>query len=87
MNSFFWGANATAAFIVGLFFLRFWREVRDPLFLLFASAFWLLCLNWTILQVVQPSAETTHYVYLLRLAAYLLIIVAILDKNRPRRVE
>ena len=85
MTSFFWGATAMAAFTAGLFFIRFWRETRDRLFLFFAVAFWLLSLNWVILQVAEPAKETTHYVYLLRLAAFILIIVAIVDKNRPRK--
>ena len=85
MNPFFWGVIAMACWTAGLFFFRFWRQTRDRLFVLFALAFWLLCLNWVILGIALPSEETRHYVYLLRLAAFLLIVVAIVDKNRARK--
>jgi hypothetical protein len=33
---------------------------------------------------VQPNVETQHYVYLLRLLAFLLILAGVIDKNRTR---
>ena len=33
------GAVAMASFVATIFFLRFWRQTRDSLFLLFAIAF------------------------------------------------
>jgi hypothetical protein len=84
MLIFFWGISAAAAWVAGLFFLRFWTETRDRLFALFAAAFWVLGLSWTVLAAVPPTDETRHYVYLIRLAAFLLIGLAVLDKNRAR---
>ncbi len=78
------GANVMASFAAGLFFLRFWRQSADRLFLAFALAFWLLALNWLALAFVGPEHEARTYLYILRLIAFLLIIAAIVDKNRKR---
>jgi hypothetical protein len=75
---------ATGAWTAGLFFLRFWRASRDRLFLLFAMAFWLLALSWALLGLISPTEETRPYIYAIRLVAFLLLIAAILDKNRTR---
>jgi hypothetical protein len=82
MNQFLWGALALAGAIAGLFFLRFWRASKDRLFLFFAAAFWALAANWAALGVTNPAMEHRHLVYLLRLVAFSLIIVGIVDKNR-----
>jgi hypothetical protein len=81
-NWFIWGALTMACAVVGFFFLRFWRESRDRFFLLFAAAFWALGLNWLGLVALPYDVETRHYVYFFRLAAFVLILVAIVDKNR-----
>ncbi len=83
MEAFLIGMIAAASLIAGLFFLRFWRETRDRLFLIFAIAFWLLAL--TRFALVRLHDEEHHYVYWIRLAAFVLILLAIIDKNRPRR--
>jgi hypothetical protein len=75
---------ATAAFINGVFFWRFWQESRDQLFRMFALAFWLLCASWVILGVFNPTGESRPYGYVLRLLAFLLLIVGIVQKNRSR---
>ena len=79
------GAIATASWIAGLFFLRFWTETRDRLFFIFALAFWLL--GMTRLALVIVRVEEHNYVYWVRLAAFLLILFAVIDKNRPRPVK
>jgi hypothetical protein len=76
------GALAAASGIAGLFFLKFWRLSGDRLFAFFAVAFWLLGLTWIVLGVGNVAVESRHHVYLIRLAAFLLIIVAVIDKNR-----
>jgi hypothetical protein len=85
MIDFLWGGSAAAAAAAGLFFFRFWRETRDRLFLWFAVAFWLLATSWFLLSTMSPPAENRHYVYALRLAAFLLIIAGIVEKNRAPR--
>ncbi len=82
LNQFLWGALAMSTWVAGLFFLRFWKASRDRLFVFLAIAFWVLGLNWMGLALVHWIAETRHYVYVLRLLAFVLIIAGILDKNR-----
>jgi hypothetical protein len=81
-TSFCYGVAFAGACGVGLFFLRFWRVSGDPFFLWFASAFGLLAVQWMALVGINPSAETRPYYYLLRLLAFLFIIVAALQKTR-----
>ena len=77
-----------ASWIAGLFFLRFWRETRDRLFAIFAVAFWLLGITRIALATTQNSSAETHSnIYILRLIAFLLILAAIADKNRPWRLR
>lgn len=64
----------------GLFFLRFWRKTNDRLFLMFAFAFWLLGIVRLAMVLLEQPGED-HYLYWFRLAAYLLILFAIIDKN------
>jgi hypothetical protein len=76
---------ATAGWTAGLFFVRFWRDTGDRLFLFFGSAFWLLSLSWLALAIFDPTDEARPYVYGMRVVAFGLIIAATIDKNRPRR--
>jgi hypothetical protein len=81
---FLWGASAMASCAAGIFFLRFWRETRDRLFVLFAVAFWAMGVNWAGLAATGAQDEARTYFYLVRLVAFVLIIVAVVDKNRAR---
>jgi Family of unknown function (DUF5985) len=85
INLFLWGALAMASFSAALLLLRFWRLSGERLFLFFSLGFGLLSLNWIVLAITQPTVETRHYVYLLRLLAFALIIAGIVDKNRRPR--
>jgi hypothetical protein len=80
------GAVAFGFFVCGLLFLRFWRRTRDQLFLAFALAFVLLGLGQSVLAVGNISTEERGSIYLFRLAAFALILVAIIRKNRDARV-
>ena len=68
--------------VAGLHFLRFWKLSRDRLFLMFAVAFWLLASQRLALNLTAGLPEAAIYIYTLRLLAFVLIIVAIVDKNR-----
>jgi hypothetical protein len=85
MNEMLIGAIAAAAFVVGLFFLRFWRATHDRFFLLFAIAFWVEGAHRLFVYPWAGSDEAAPVYYLVRLLAYGLIIVAIVDKNRTRK--
>ena len=84
LRTFAWGALTMACLVAGLYFLRFWRDTRDRLFLFFAAAFWVFSLSWIALVVFQPGDDSRHYAFLFRLGAFLLIIIGIYDKNRAR---
>ena len=79
------GAVAMGFAVCALFFLRFWRRTREELFLAFAFAFLLLSVGQTILALANIPTEERGSIYLLRLAAFLLILVAIYRKNRRAR--
>ena len=76
------GAVALGFSVCALFFLRFWRRTREELFLAFALAFLLLGTGQTILALANIPTEERGSVYLIRLAAFLLILIAIYRKNR-----
>ncbi len=84
--SFVSGLIAMGFLVAGLMFFKFWRRTRDGLFGAFAGAFVLLALNQALAQMIGLGREETGWVWLLRLAAFVLIIVAIAGKNlRPTR--
>ncbi len=75
------GALAMGFLVAGLFFLKFWSRTRDGLFLAFSAAFGLLALGNALPVLFGTPHEDRSGVYLIRLAAFLLIIVAVLVKN------
>jgi hypothetical protein len=78
------GAITMGYLVAGLFFLRFWFRTRDGLFAAFAAAFWLLALNQAVTTLSGVPREELSWIYLLRVAAFSLIIVAVVRKNvRP----
>ncbi len=81
MANFLLGATAAAAAVIALFFLRFWRETKDRFFLLFALAFTADAVV-RLLLAARLLEEHEPLLYLGRLLMFVLIIVAILDKNR-----
>ncbi|WP_205480299.1 DUF5985 family protein [Sphingomonas arenae] len=82
LYDFFSGMVAGGFFIAALFFLRFWRRTRDRLFLSFAGAFFLLGAGQCLLALGGLPVEERSWIYLTRLAAFLLILWAIYSKNR-----
>lgn len=78
---FFSGMIAMGFAVCAVFFLRFWRRTRDSLFLVFSIAFLLLALNQALTTLLGLPLEERSWLYLLRLAAFLIIIAAIVRKN------
>ena len=76
------GAITMGFLVAGFFFLRFWKRTRETLFLAFAAAFWLLGLGQALLSFTDIPVEERSWLYLLRLAAFSLILVSIWRKNR-----
>jgi len=68
--------------VIALFFLRFWFAARERLFGLFALAFVVLAAQRLALSLTNATMEDQTVFYLLRLAAFVVIVGAIVDKNR-----
>jgi len=85
MTLFISGLLVAGYLVAGLFFLRFWRQSRDRLFAFFTAAFWLLAAQRGALAALGADAPGSTWLYGLRLLAFLLILAAVADKNRPRR--
>jgi hypothetical protein len=82
--AFFSGAIAMGFVVCSVFFLRFWRRTQDGLFLVFSIAFLLLALNQALTTLLGLPLEERSWLYLLRLAAFVIIIAAIARKNLRR---
>jgi hypothetical protein len=81
LDLFLLGYIAAASAVAALFFLRFWRETRDFLFLAFA-VFFAVQGGTRAVGLSSPSPNLAiGWAYLLRLLAVLLVVVAILRKN------
>ena len=76
------GALVAGYLVAALFFLRFRRETGDRLFLAFSVAFAILAVQRVALALVPGSERSDTLIYCLRLFAFLLILAAIIDKNR-----
>lgn len=77
------GATAGLSGVGALYFARFWRLSGDRFFGFFACAFALFAINRIVLMTV--AHEHDAWVYVFRLVAFVLILLAIADKNRARR--
>lgn len=82
LEGFLLGVIVTASLTAGAFFLRFWRQTRDTLFLAFAAAFIIEGINRISFLFVARPNEGSPTIYLVRLIAFLLILTAIVRKNR-----
>ena len=80
--SFLSGAITMGFLVAGLLFLRFWRKTREPLFASFAAAFWLLGIAQALLALSVVPVEERSWLYLLRLAAFVLILASVWRANR-----
>jgi uncharacterized membrane protein HdeD (DUF308 family) len=83
LNTLLLGAVAMASLVAAMFFLRFWLQTKDYLFVLFATAFGVDAVTRFILGLGQISDEQEPFFYLARLITFGLIIIAIANKNRP----
>jgi uncharacterized membrane protein HdeD (DUF308 family) len=81
MNLVLLGAIGMASLVAGLFFLRFWRDTRDRFFLFFAVSFFVEGLNRFALAMTNDPNEGRPFFYFVRFLSFLLILIAIIDKN------
>ncbi|HWB14400.1 MAG TPA: DUF5985 family protein [Pirellulales bacterium] len=82
MTPFLQGMLAMACLVAAFFFLRYWRSTRDRLFFIFAVAFLLMGLTRFVAALIAADDPHNSYVYTIRFVAYVLILAAIIDKNR-----
>ena len=80
--AFLYGLVAMGLAVSALFFVRYWRQTRDRLFLYFAGAFALMAIERVLVVFAQQRVENVASLYLMRLVAFVLIAWAIVDKNR-----
>ena len=78
------GIIACGSFVAALHFFKSWRRSGDRLLVLFAAAFALFAVNGVALALTDQEAEVRVLLYAVRLVGFLLILVAIIDKNRVR---
>ena len=83
MNDFLFGALAMASLVAGLYFFKFWKKTRDRFFLFFACSFFIEAVHRGVLSFIEtPEDAPFAFPYLMRLSTFLLILFAIVDKNR-----
>jgi hypothetical protein len=76
-----------------LFFLKLWKAAQDRFFMFFAIACALLSIERIVALFVQgvldpdfaPLPESTSWIYLIRLFAFLMIVIAIVSKNMHKK--
>lgn len=85
MNEILMGATASLSLVIGLFFLKFWRNTRDRFFLFLSASFFLQAVDRLLQQNTWGWPEEIPAQYALRILAYTLILMAVLDKNRNYR--
>lgn len=68
--------------VASLFFLKFWRRTGDGFFLAFAAAFLLLAATPLLTLALAVPREEQSPFYLIRAAAFLTIIFAVIFKSR-----
>ena len=84
MADFLLGVTVMGCVTIALFFVRYWRTSGDRFFALFALAFATFAANRFVLLFLDEDDEARTAVYIVRLVAFLIIIAAVIDKNRDR---
>ncbi len=85
LNFMLLGAIAMATVTTGVFFLRFWKMTRDRFFLFFAASFLMEGINRFFLGFLNDASDDSTIYYAIRALSYGLILIAIVDKNLPRK--
>jgi hypothetical protein len=81
IEGFLLGVIVTGSLVAAMFFLKFWKQTRDYLFLTFAAAFLVEGVNRISLLFLAAPSEGTSQIYLVRLLAFLLILGGIVYKS------
>jgi hypothetical protein len=81
-EEFLLGVIVTASLAASAFFLKFWRQTHDKLFLGFSAAFAIEGMNRLAFLFLDQPNEGNPLIYTVRLFSYLLILAAFVNKNR-----
>jgi hypothetical protein len=84
-DGFILGFVATSSLVAAMFFLRFWHRTRDFLFIAFSIAFFFQALTSAASVFLSQPNGVRSWFYTGQLCTYLLILAAILRKNRRAR--
>jgi uncharacterized membrane protein HdeD (DUF308 family) len=84
LEGFLLGIIVACTLAAATFFLKFWRKTRDPLFFAFGFAFLIEAVNRCFVLFTDRPNEGSPWIYAIRLASYVLILGAIIHKNRKR---
>jgi uncharacterized membrane protein HdeD (DUF308 family) len=85
MNLMLLGAISMASLVVGLFFLHSWRKTHDRFFLFFSISFFVEGINRAALGLSSNPNEGRPFFYIVRFLSFLLILIAIVFKNREKK--
>lgn len=81
IEAFLSGLICAGSLVVSGFFLKFWRQSGDHFFLAFSASFIVEALGRAVLLFDPRPNEGSLWIYLVRVSAFLLIVVAIIKKN------
>lgn len=85
MAEFMRGATMMAEAGISLFFLKYWKETRDPLFLYFALGFCVMAISQLVVCIAKDSSEFGPIGYGIRASAFILLLLGIFEKNKPSK--
>jgi hypothetical protein len=80
-SDFFAGMITMGYLVASAFFFRFWVRTSDALFIAFSVSFLLFAVSAALTSLLSLPYEERSWLYLIQLAAFVLLIVAILAKN------
>jgi amino acid permease len=75
------GFIVACSLVAALFFLRFWKSTRDPLFIAFSAFFGIQAVNYAMLLAVEHPNEGNFLHSIIRLLAVIGLLAAMVWKN------
>src|SRR5687768_14593332 len=84
LGDFLMGAITLGWFVAALFFVRFWRQTRDRLFLLFAVSFVILAVTRIVMVIMNPEGEDRKSTRLNSSHGYISYAVFCLKKKKKK---
>ena len=79
------GFITSCSLVAAVFFLKYWREARDPLFLAFAVFFGIQGIVHSAVLLLSRPNEGNVCLFMMRLFAVFAVVGAILWKNFAKR--